>query len=119
MNNTFYSKNDYRYYLAHYGVKGMKWKHRKVSVPGIYQEPNGNYVRDANGNLIQISQRRPAAKAIRNSVLEVAGDDGSWKDIVKKKPRSRKKKVSGTSKGVKRRRKISAGKKYASRYATK
>ena len=37
-----YSKNDYRYYLenqlihsddflAHYGVKGMKWKHRKKS----------------------------------------------------------------------------------------
>lgn len=37
-----YSKNDYRYYLehrmaeenylAHYGVKGMKWKHRKNDV---------------------------------------------------------------------------------------
>ena len=38
-----YSKNDYRYYLenqlihsddflAHYGVKGMKWKHRKHDV---------------------------------------------------------------------------------------
>lgn len=28
--NTFYPENDYRNYLAHYGVKGMKWrKHKK------------------------------------------------------------------------------------------
>lgn len=32
MNNTFYeSRNDYRSYLAHYGVKGMKWKHHKMN----------------------------------------------------------------------------------------
>lgn len=29
MNNTFYPANDYRNYLAHYGVKGMKWGVRK------------------------------------------------------------------------------------------
>jgi hypothetical protein len=29
MNNTFYPTNDYRNYLAHYGVKGMKWGVRK------------------------------------------------------------------------------------------
>lgn len=29
MNNTFYSPNDYRYYLIHYGVKGMRWGVRK------------------------------------------------------------------------------------------
>jgi hypothetical protein len=28
-NNTFYASNDYRNYLAHYGVKGMKWGVRK------------------------------------------------------------------------------------------
>jgi len=29
MNNTFYPVNDYRNYLAHYGVKGMKWGVRR------------------------------------------------------------------------------------------
>lgn len=33
MNETFYPINDYRNYLAHYGVKGMKWgvRHDRVS----------------------------------------------------------------------------------------
>lgn len=29
MGNEYYGRNDYRDYLAHYGVKGMKWKKRK------------------------------------------------------------------------------------------
>ena len=29
MENTFYPTNDYRSYLAHHGVKGMRWGHRK------------------------------------------------------------------------------------------
>lgn len=29
MGNDYFGRNDYRDYLAHYGVKGMKWKKRK------------------------------------------------------------------------------------------
>lgn len=33
MDNTFFeSQNDYREYLAHYGVKGMRWRHRKAQI---------------------------------------------------------------------------------------
>lgn len=31
MGETFYPANDYRNYLAHFGVKGMKWGVRKSS----------------------------------------------------------------------------------------
>jgi len=37
MNNTFYSQNDYRNYIAHFGVKGMKWGVRR------FQNSNGSY----------------------------------------------------------------------------
>ena len=31
--STFYPENDYRNYLKHYGVKGMRWRHRKSMAP--------------------------------------------------------------------------------------
>ena len=34
-NNTFYAPNDYRNYLEHFGVKGMRWGHRR------YQNEDG------------------------------------------------------------------------------
>lgn len=37
MNSTFYSPNDYRNYIAHFGVKGMRWGVRR------YQNTNGSY----------------------------------------------------------------------------
>lgn len=38
MNNTFYPANDYRSYLAHYGVKGMKWGVRHDRIRQLMQD---------------------------------------------------------------------------------
>jgi hypothetical protein len=37
MNNTFYPPNDYRLYLEHHGIKGMRWGIRR------WQDQNGRY----------------------------------------------------------------------------
>lgn len=37
MNSTFYAPNDYRVYLEHHGIKGMRWGVRR------WQDQNGRY----------------------------------------------------------------------------
>ena len=41
--STFEAPNDYRNYLCHYGVKGMKWrKHRRSQMNKNFQLPDNN-----------------------------------------------------------------------------
>lgn len=51
MNNTFYSPNDYRRYLEHFGVKGMKWGVRR------YRDYDGSYTQ-AGVKRYNITERR-------------------------------------------------------------
>ena len=42
--STFEAPNDYRNYLMHYGVKGMKWRnHRRSQMNKNFQLPTGNH----------------------------------------------------------------------------
>ena len=59
MNNTFYAPNDYRSYLEHFGVKGMKWGVRR------YRNYDGSYTQ-AGIKRYNVTERRyddMAAKA--------------------------------------------------------
>lgn len=81
--------------LYHYGVKGMKWRRRKAinnavetasnSVGGKWKSPNGTTI-----------------YAVGNQVVRTEAPH----------PRSRKKKVTNNSKGVKRKSRVNAGKRY-------
>lgn len=47
MGNEYYGRNDYRDYLAHYGVKGMKWKKgRKTLTPEEIRAIRRNRLRE-------------------------------------------------------------------------
>lgn len=59
MNNTFYAPNDYRSYLEHFGIKGMKWGVRR------YRNYDGSYTQ-AGLKRYNVTERRyddMAAKA--------------------------------------------------------
>lgn len=70
-----YSKNDYRYYLehrlfnsddylAHYGIKGMKWNKRKTTQT---IQDTGQFVSD-KGFLSYVDAEKKSKKAARKSV---------------------------------------------------
>lgn len=50
-NNTFYAPNDYRNYLEHFGVKGMKWGVRR------YRDYDGSYTQ-AGVKRYNVTERR-------------------------------------------------------------
>ena len=82
-----YSKNDYRYYLehrleesddylAHYGVKGMKWKHHKVPKLGLYElnkmqraDQDAFYAKNSGESEKHLKEYRKAKKAYSKTLL--------------------------------------------------
>lgn len=62
--NTFYdAQNDYRNYLKHYGVKGMRWKFRRGQKPGL-KKPVDNDMSYAGNAFVG---RRGVGSALRKA----------------------------------------------------
>lgn len=76
MGNEYYGRNDYRDYLAHYGVKGMKWKKgRKSLTPEEIRAIRRNRLRErmvANEN----NNARMEARANRLNRATRSGSSG-------------------------------------------
>lgn len=81
MDGTFYPKNDYRNYLEHHGVKGMKWGIRKkiedrVAISRHARNRNKQIkqiIKDQYGGdrrAYRMAQQRKAAKRSRAAELE-------------------------------------------------
>ena len=70
MNNTFYPVNDCRY-LAHYGVKGMRWGIRR------YQNEDGSLTSAGKKHYGRISGER-TYKELRKEVLRKRREQSSW-----------------------------------------
>lgn len=100
-----YSKNDYRYYLenqlmhsddflAHYGVKGMKWKKRKKK----YEYIDMNDVSLNDPRVSTPHQIENSIRAVR-TIAEVADNNVKYQQQEDKKIKNRlKKKLSGNRK---------------------
>ena len=97
MNGTFYPENDYRNYLEHHGILGMKWGVRR------FQNKDGSYTsagkqRYGNGRSgakEEAGSGRSGGKDLDNSKNKVSGlgfskqyknDDEFRKDVLKKNP---------------------------------
>ena len=106
-----YSKNDYRYYLedqlmesddylAHYGVKGMKWKHRKTTggvydpkeqarlnaskITGVGRTDRGSVYINVKKNNPNLKGKISIATSNNRKVKRVSGEKGSTYYIGKK-----------------------------------
>lgn len=84
MGNTFYPDNDYRDFLAHYGVKGMKWGIRKkrsksdgyaarISKQAHLKEPRitrdvSSAIRAAGGSMYGLEHKLKTYSSIRRKI---------------------------------------------------
>ena len=79
---TFYAPNDYRNYIAHYGVKGMKWGVRKQSTTG----ESSSRTRRPDGIGTRISKRvRKFNRSVRKGIYDTAVDYDRVKNLQRKK----------------------------------
>lgn len=87
----YYGNNDWRDYkaLQHYGVKGMKWRKRKLPI-SITTENNGTnpyghsskgiYVRDKNGVLLSLTKSSHKSKGSRYEATVRRRKPGNYYD---------------------------------------
>ncbi len=78
MGNEYYGRNDYRDYLAHYGVKGMKWKKgRKTLTPEEIRAIRRNRLRERMASNENANARMEARANRLNRVARNGSSGGS------------------------------------------
>lgn len=73
--NTFYPENDYRNYLAHYGVKGMKWGIRHDKATRLVLKRKGKRA------LNQVSDKNKGDQKVENIGKQAVGGLRSARNI--------------------------------------
>ena len=77
MYEEYYGVNDYRNYIQHYGVKGMKWRKRKAKnrfVQGINSFVDTYITGETYKNKMEEARRRQAGEYSRFSVKQNTTD---------------------------------------------